>query len=295
MPSHRITLPADASSCPAARRFVVDVLKAAPEEIRDSAGLLTSEAVTNALLHAAGPIIVDVKQHDDRYRIEVRDASRLPPTEKHHEPEDLTGRGVRLLNKLATAWGWQPTRSGKVVWFDLVGTMDGTVMSNVAPTPRGPDGHDPYSSGAEIELIGAPVRAMIRAGAHYDALYREFRLMLEADPSLEQHVPGRVLRLMDALGSDFLGFGSEPAATWERAVREGRDKVDLCFRLPAAAAPIVERYGGLLDDADSYCQEAHLTTIIATPETVAVRRWAFDEVAGQCRGGRPTPWPGVTS
>ncbi len=221
MPSHKLTLPADASSCPAARRFVVDALRSAPEEIRDSAGLLTSEAVTNALLHAAGPITVEVKHESDRYRVEVRDASRLPPTEKHYEVEDLTGRGVHLLNKVATAWGWQPTRSGKVVWFDLVGTMDGSVVSSYTPTQRETDVEEPYPSGVQIELLGAPIRAMIRTGAHYDALYREFRLMVEIDPSKGQLVPGRLLKLMGDLGSNFLGFGSDPEESWDRAAPRG--------------------------------------------------------------------------
>ncbi len=209
IPFHRISLPAEASSCPAARRFVVDVLQGAPEEIRDSAGLLTSEAVTNALLHAAGPITVEVTQHDGRYRVEVRDASRLAPTEKHYETDDVTGRGLQLLNKLATTWGWQPTGSGKVVWFDLVVTVDGSVVSSYAPAQPEPEAADPYPSGVEVELLGAPIRAMIRTGAHYDALYREFRLMLEFDPSKRDLVPGRLIKLMEALGSKFPGIRRE--------------------------------------------------------------------------------------
>jgi anti-sigma regulatory factor (Ser/Thr protein kinase) len=290
MPSHRINLPADASSCPAARRFVVDVLKEAPEEIRDSAGLLTSEAVTNALLHAAGPITVEVKQHDDRYRVEVRDASRLGPTEKHYEADDVTGRGLQLLNKLATTWGWQPTRSGKVVWFDLVVTRDGSVVGSYAPPRRRSEDSEPYPTGVPVELLGAPVRAMIRTGAHYDALYREFRLLLESDPTKRELVVGRLLKLMEVTGSNFLGFSGSAEKSWEVAVREDRITVDLCFRLPAGLAPAVERYNGLLEEADAYCREEQLLTIAASSEALAVRRWAFGEVGRQCRGERPTPW-----
>jgi hypothetical protein len=272
---------------------VVDSLDSAPDEVRNSAGLLTSEAVTNALLHAAGPITVEVSQHGDRYRVEVRDASKLPPTEKHHDPEDITGRGVQLLNRVAADWGWQPTRSGKVVWFDLAVSTDGSVVSSYMPTGAEPQPTEPYPSGVQIELLGAPVMAMTRAGAHYDALYREFRFILELDQSKRQLVHGRLLRLIDGLGSQFLGFGPDAQETWERAIRQRRDTIDLHFRLPAEAAPFVEQYDQLLDEADSYCQEADELTIVASPETLAVRRWAFAEVVRQCRGGSPTPWPGI--
>jgi anti-sigma regulatory factor (Ser/Thr protein kinase) len=291
MPSHRINLPADASSCPAARKFVVDLLAEAPEEVRSSAGLLTSEAVTNAVLHAAGPITIDVRQQGDRYRVEIRDLGRLPPTEKHYDPDDTTGRGVQLLNRLATAWGWQPTRSGKVVWFELARAKDGSVVSShqASPPECDVDITEPYPSGMQVALLGAPVRAMIRSGAHYDAMYREFRLILELDDSKRQLAPGRLLKLVEDLGSQFLGFGRTEEA-WEQALRENREHIDLYFRLPAEAAPFVEQYEGLLEEADSYCHETGLVTIAPTQETIDVRRWAFGEVARQCRGEKPIPW-----
>ncbi len=152
------------------------------------------------------------------------------------------------------------------------------------------DVSEPYPLGVQVALLGAPVRAMIRSGAHYDAMYREFRFILELDDSKRQLVPGRLLKLIEELGSEFLGFGPSAEQTWEQAVRESRDYVDLRFRLPAEAAPFVEQYEGLLEEADSYCCEAGLVTIAPTPETIAVRRWAFGDVARQCRGARPIPW-----
>jgi anti-sigma regulatory factor (Ser/Thr protein kinase) len=296
MPSHRTTLPADTSSCPAARKFVTERLADAPDEIRNAAGLLTSEAVTNAVLHAAGPITIDVRQQGDRYRIEVKDAGRLPPAEKHYRTDDTTGRGVQLLNRLATAWGWQPTRSGKVVWFELAHARDGSVVSShqASPPDCDIDVAEPYPAGVQISLLGAPVRAMIRSGAHYDAMYREFRFILELDDSKRQLVPGRLLKLVEDLGSQFLGFGPSAEKTWERAVLEDREHIDLYFRLPTEAAPFVEQYEGLLEEADSYCHKTGLVTIMPTPETIAVRRWAFGEIARQCRGGNPVPWPPVS-
>ena len=91
---------------------------------------------------------------------------------------------------------------------------------------------------------------MIRTAADYDALYREFRLILELDPSHRQAVPGRLLSLIDALGASFLGFGRSAEEVWDTAVRKNRETVDMHFRIPSEAGPAVVRYNQLLDDAD---------------------------------------------
>ena len=149
---------------------------------------------------------------------------------------------------------------------------------------------DPYPNGTPIALLGAPVHEMIRTGADYDVLYREFRLILELDPSHRQAVPGRLLSLIDQLGTTFLGYGRTAVETWETAVRENHDTVDVHFRFPPTFGPAVEWYDHLLDEADDYCQRAELLTIAPTDEALAVRRWAFGQVACQCRGEAPTPW-----
>ncbi len=82
-----------------------------------------------------------------------------------------------------------------------------------------------------IALPGAPVQAMIRVGAHYDALYREFRPIVERDPSKQEAIPGRLLQRIHEFGTEFLGFGAAAEEAWGHAVRRGDDTVDLTFRL----------------------------------------------------------------
>lgn len=270
-----------------ARRFVQQTLAQAADDLRANASLLISEVVTNAVLHASGPVTVEVQQKGDAYRIAVSDGSRTPPTEKGYRTDDATGRGLHLLDCLAAAWGWKRTRSGKVVWFDLPQPLDGSISSRTERKSHG----DPYPSGTPITLLEAPVQEMIRTAAHYDALYREFRLILELDPSHLQAVPGRLLSLIDGLGTSFLGFGRSAEEAWETAVDESREAVDLHFRFPAEAGHAVVRYNELLDEADEYCQQADFLTIAPSDESLAVRRWAFGQVARQCHGEPPTPWP----
>ena len=107
---------------------VADVRAALREPGRaDLAELLTSELVTNALVHtdrgahvratlgggAAGPVA-------GRLRVEVRDFVSRHPTLRGHPPEDSTsGRGLLLVHTLADAWGVRAHGVGKAVWFEL--------------------------------------------------------------------------------------------------------------------------------------------------------------------------------
>ena len=286
MPSQKIELPSDVASCSAARRFVQEILAQAADDLRTSASLLISEVVTNAVLHASGPVTVEVLQRGSAYRIAVSDRSTTPPIEKGYRADDATGRGLHLLDCLAAAWGWKRTGTGKVVWFDLPVPLDGSLSPGTERRPH----DDPYPSGTPIALLESPIQKMIRTAAHYDALYREFRLILELDPSHLLAVPGRLLSLIDALGASFLGFGRSAEDVWDTAVRENRETVDMHFRIPADAGPAVVRYNQLLDEADDYCRQAELLTIAPTDEALAVRRWAFGQVVCQCHGEPPTPW-----
>ena len=286
MPSQKIELTGDVASCSRARRFVGETLAQAADDLRANASLLISEVVTNAVLHASGPVTVEVLQKDNAYRIVVSDGSRTPPTEKDYRTDDATGRGLQLLECLTATWGWNRTGTGKVVWFDLPVPFDGLSSSGIERKSY----DDPYPNGTPIALLEAPIQEMIRTAAHYDALYREFRLILELDPSHLQAVPGRLLSLIDELGTSFLGVGRAAEETWDTAVEESRETVDLHFRFPPEAGPAVVRYNQLLDEADTYCQRAELLTIAPTDEALAVRGWAFGQVVCQCQGEPPTPW-----
>jgi anti-sigma regulatory factor (Ser/Thr protein kinase) len=288
MPTHELKLPADVASCSRARRFVEEALAQATEELRADASLLVSEVVANAVLHAGGPLTVEVLQKGSAYRIAVSDGSSMPPADKGYRTDDATGRGVQLLECVAAGWGCKRTCTGKVVWFDLPVPFDDS-------SPRGTErrSHEhPYPNGTPIALLGAPIQEMIRTAAHYDALYREFRLILELDPAHLESVPGRLLSLIDELGDSFLGVGRAAEETWDAAVEEGRETVDLHFRLPSEAAPAVLRYNQLLDEADDYCRRAELLTIAPSDEAVAVRGWAFGQIAAQCHGETAAPWSG---
>ena len=91
-------------------------------EFIDTAELLSSELVTNALLHTAKGAVFDAALgSDSRLRVEVQDGtSRLPGRRRDPEAEYATsGRGLLLVEALADSWGVQLLGDGKVTWFEL--------------------------------------------------------------------------------------------------------------------------------------------------------------------------------
>ncbi|MFB6888992.1 ATP-binding protein [Kitasatospora sp. NPDC056327] len=91
-------------------------------ELADTAELLTSELVTNALRHTGQGAVFDALiTGDHRLRIEVQDGTaRLPGRRREPETEYATsGRGLLLVEALADDWGVQLRGDGKVTWFEL--------------------------------------------------------------------------------------------------------------------------------------------------------------------------------
>ena len=117
----RTSLPAELESASAARRFVGSILRDWDcDPIADSALLLVSELVTNAVLHARSRLDVVLRLAEDRLRVEVHDESQAQPTRKYYSPQAGTGRGLMLVEQLAAHWGVEPIDGdGKWVWFEL--------------------------------------------------------------------------------------------------------------------------------------------------------------------------------
>ena len=113
-------LAAEPSSAAAARRFTAELLTAwcLPERA-DTATLLVSELVTNAVLHARTECELVVRFADEVLRVEVHDQSPVPPGLRRYQPDAATGRGMLLIETLASAWGTDLSGEGKQVWFEL--------------------------------------------------------------------------------------------------------------------------------------------------------------------------------
>ncbi|HEU5333786.1 MAG TPA: SpoIIE family protein phosphatase [Actinocrinis sp.] len=88
------------------------------QQLGDTAELLTSELVTNALLYTEGPISVRLMR-DRTLLCEVYDGSETVPRLRAIADDDDGGRGLRLVKELSNRWGTRRTTTGKTVWFEL--------------------------------------------------------------------------------------------------------------------------------------------------------------------------------
>lgn len=103
-----------------ARRLAAAVARASGcGHLAEDAALVTSELVTNAVQHASGPISLTIGVTGGALRIEVGDGSPVLPTRRDPLPTAPEGRGLPLIDALATTWGSYPVEGGKVVWAEL--------------------------------------------------------------------------------------------------------------------------------------------------------------------------------
>ena len=108
------------TSARAAREFVAQtLLRWGRPDQTEAAVLLTSELVTNAIVHARTQVAVTVQLDDASLRVVVVDESAEPPNRREGADHLGGGRGLRLVEALAASWGVSPEGHGKAVWFEL--------------------------------------------------------------------------------------------------------------------------------------------------------------------------------
>lgn len=98
------------------------------EDTCDTAALVVSELVTNAIVHTASShIVCELHDGDDLVRIAVRDegcAPGRPRANTRRQPEEEHGRGLLLVDAVCRAWGALEQGPGLLVWADLPRTAD---------------------------------------------------------------------------------------------------------------------------------------------------------------------------
>ncbi|MGV9846293.1 ATP-binding protein [Streptomyces fungicidicus] len=94
----------------------------------DTAALVVSELVTNAIVHTASSrIVCELHDGGELVRIAVGDegcAPDQPRASTRQQPEDEHGRGLLLVDALCHSWGAHENGTGLLVWADLPRTAD---------------------------------------------------------------------------------------------------------------------------------------------------------------------------
>jgi hypothetical protein len=143
-----------------ARRFVAQTLADAGD-VADDAALLVSELATNAVIHAGSEYTITIRRHGSVVRVEVADGSAATARRCHYSPTSGTGRGLGMVEDLASGWGvveldgggrdGRREGDGKVIWFELpLPSADGAAAGGAAAAVDVTGGRDagPDTDGA---------------------------------------------------------------------------------------------------------------------------------------------------
>ncbi|MFC4610691.1 ATP-binding protein [Streptomyces maoxianensis] len=125
----RIAVPADRAAVAFARDRVMakvhDWRVPLGDEQHDAVKLVTSELITNAIVHTRNDednlVFVTVWLYlvGGSLRLDVYDGSSTEPERHDATPDDETGRGLVLVDTLAARTGWESTARGKKVWVEF--------------------------------------------------------------------------------------------------------------------------------------------------------------------------------
>ncbi len=119
----RLQLPSTPQAAALARRYVHELGSSWAPALLDTALLVVSEVVTNAVRYGQGRVEMSVATGDGGVRVEVSDANPDPPRRRPPPAGGPAegGRGLQLLDALTEGWGTQtrPDPPGKTVWLQL--------------------------------------------------------------------------------------------------------------------------------------------------------------------------------
>ncbi len=107
-------------AAPISRDEVRAALAAYPAERVEVAALLTDELVANAVQYGCPPLTLALDWDGATVTVGVSDGGRRPiPAPGGLEPTAEHGRGLKIVDALASAWGVAYETRGKKVWFRM--------------------------------------------------------------------------------------------------------------------------------------------------------------------------------
>ena len=152
---HRSFAP-EAKSVSQARAFTRRILEEwGATELADSASLIVSELVTNAVVHTGTParLALWLRGHELCVEVEDRHPGRLLPIMAPVAPESAEhGRGLLITTALSSTWGVEYTPTSKRVWAQFSG--DGAPASPAAPRDVPRSGHTARVAVVELSPDG---------------------------------------------------------------------------------------------------------------------------------------------
>ncbi|WP_055626796.1 SpoIIE family protein phosphatase [Streptomyces hirsutus] len=278
-PSRRF--PPEPKSVAEARRFVRATLDEAAPETLDTAQLLVSELVTNAVLHARTEIEVTARAGDGGVLVRVSDRRPERGLVPYGSPAYTgTGQGLALVERLASRYGVDTVDAVKTVWFEL--------WPGGSPAPPPSDGWATaaprFGQGETVTLLDVPEALCLTCTQHRHTLLNEVVLALASGD-----VPGVTAEdLAVALDMNDV-ISASVTATLRRQHAEAELR-SLPLRVPSGAGPPMETLRAVLDVAEEAARDERFLTLPALPRGHGFQEWLFDQIGEQLAGERPTAW-----
>jgi anti-sigma regulatory factor (Ser/Thr protein kinase) len=108
----------EAGQVGAARHFAAAALRRW-SIVPDDVVLVVSELATNAVQHGRSPFTVALCADGHRVTVEVADGNPRLPALTEPSPQALSGRGLMMVERIASRWGVRSSQSGKLVWAEV--------------------------------------------------------------------------------------------------------------------------------------------------------------------------------
>ncbi len=246
------------------------------------AALVTTELVTNAVLHAQRDVVLALRPIAKGVRIEVTD--QCPEVLPHMAPDrggasvalalGESGRGLRVVCELAARWGVDSTHWTKTVWAELVkgqaGPTEPLLQLEHELLVRG---------GVTLRFVDLPTMTAVESGVQVEDVVRAIQLEHGPVPP-EDGAVGRLYELLLSTAADRLA--GRHAALWASA--EERASFDLEVETTVEAMRDLGELSRMLEDPGAFL------AIAPSPPpggVVLFRRWLREETARQFRGGAP--------
>jgi PAS domain S-box-containing protein len=295
----RRRLPPQPSSVREARRLVRETLVGAErDDLVETAELLVSELVTNALVHAGTSIDVGLLFVDDGLRVEVTDGSPHGPSVRDYGTSAGTGRGLMLLEEMADDWGVVADDPGKTVWCQITaddeGPREGDHGGHESPTGIRAPVPRVHRDSVSVRLIGVPLLLHEAWREHTESLLRELLLANLEDASSTDPIAEH------AEASDAIALLAEhiPASgVHEDACHIMISAVEPLMTSPMVEVPVppesVQHFATLertILTALEMADQGRLLNPPSQPEVQGLRAWLCRQVIGQSQGAPPEPW-----
>lgn len=278
--ANRVRWVSEASSVPAVRRFVADLLTdRGRADLVDDVGLAATELAANAVLHSGSPWFeVQLVVADESVRLAVSDRGPMrarvvadradvAATVRARDPESMTGRGLLLVAALAHSWGIDDLAAGVRVWAEFAPATGPATAA--APLVDADDVAPDATDVRVIHLLGCPPDLLLAHDANLADTARELHLFGASHADAEAAEAARQVAEVVRLS----------AVSWDaarllatHALALGRHEVDV-RTAPADASDLPRKIQVLrhaVATAEALMARGLLMT---TPAPDAVQRW----------------------